>query len=127
MVRKHSPRRCRQRAPSGNFSTSSANGAKALSSKMSSEGPFGQFQHFQRKFKRFEFFRCLKRRETRLAEKWGIRPRLYLLICQNLTSISESALETCCERTSFFDIFCRKNLCPSSAVSNHFLHRGSEF
>ena len=31
----------------------------------------------------------------------GTRPRLDLLICQNLTSISESALKTCCEWTSF--------------------------
>ena len=71
------------------------------------------------KFKRFESFGHLKRRETRFAEQWGIRPRLYLLICQNLTSISESALKACCERTPFFDFFCRKNLCPSLSVSNH--------
>ena len=87
-----------------------------FSSNILLEGRFGQFQHFHRKFKRFEFFRHLKRRETRFAEKLGIRPRLYLLICQNLISIPEASLKIWCERTSFFDIFCRKNSCPSSSV-----------
>ena len=81
-----------------------SHGAKALLEDVV-RGPFGQFQHFQRKFKHFEFFRHLKRRETHFAEKWGIRPQLYLLICQNLTSIPESSLKTCCERTSFFRHF----------------------
>ena len=43
---------------------------------MSSGGPFGQFRHFQRKFKRFEFFRHLKGRETRFVEKWGNTPSI---------------------------------------------------
>ena len=46
------------------FSKSDPTNAKALSSKISSEGPFGHFRHFQRKFKHFECFARLKGRNT---------------------------------------------------------------
>ena len=94
-------------------------GAKALSLKMSSEGPFGQFQHFQRKFKDFEFFLHLTF-EKRVSRKngeyaldyifWSVRiwPQFLNLLWRHAVN-----------GRLFFDIFCRRNWCPSSSVSNH--------
>ena len=67
------------------FVSNDSGGAKALSSKILSEGPLGQFRHFHRKFKHFKFFGHLKSREI-----------------QNLIFIFKSVLKTCCEWASLF-------------------------
>ena len=62
-------------------------GAKALSSKTSPGGPFGQFRHFQRKSVYLTFFGPLQGRKTRFGKFWETRPRSFFLISQNLSSI----------------------------------------
>ena len=52
-------------------------GAKTLSSKMSPEGPFGQFRHLQCEILLFVFLGLLKRQKTRFARKWGTHPRSF--------------------------------------------------
>ena len=97
------------------------NGAKTLSSKISSEGPSGRFQHLQRKFKHFEFFWRSEKSKNAFHEKMGNTPSIIFLIFQNLDSFFESAAWTSCPLTSFFDFFCRENLRLSSSISNHAL------
>ena len=62
-------------------------GAKALSSKISLGGPFGQFRHFQRKSVYLTFFGPLRGRKMRFRKFEETRPRSFFLIYQNLHSI----------------------------------------
>ena len=45
---------------------------------ISSGGPFGQFQHFQCKFKNFDFLGLFERSKNAFRERWGTRPGSFL-------------------------------------------------
>ena len=92
------------------FSWCLRSGAKTLSSKMLSVGSFEQFQHFQRKFNRFEFFWPFAKSRNAFREKNGECTLNCSMIFQNLNSIPKSIVKTCCERTSFSTFFRRKIL-----------------
>ena len=94
-------------------------GVKALSSKISSEVPFRQFPHVQRKFKHFVFW-LFVRSNNPFRETMGNTPSMIFSVFQNLKSIHASIAETYCPLKSLANTLRPKMMSISIAVNSCF-------